>query len=177
MLKAAFMVSVLVLSACEPTNEGYAPTQPIAYSHAVHAGAMEIPCQYCHYAAERGPHAGIPSASVCMNCHRQVIPEHPEIQKVKNALESKEPIAWVRVHSLPDHVFFDHSVHVASGVECQTCHGQVQAMGKVRQTAPLTMGWCLSCHRDRMTETGGGEKQNGGAVRAGPLSDCAVCHH
>ncbi len=157
---------------CEPTNQGYTPSQPIQYSHAVHAGAMKIDCQYCHFGAERGRHAGIPPASICMNCHTQVRKDHPEIQKVRAALETGEPIEWVRVHYLPDHVYFDHSVHVKSSVNCQECHGPVESMGVVEQWAPLTMGWCVSCHRKKSTPRDSKE-----AVRASPLTDCGVCHH
>ena len=160
---------------CEPNNAGYQPTQPIAYSHALHAGVLKIPCQYCHYGAERGKHAGIPPASVCMNCHTQVLKDKPEVMKIKAALDSGKPIEWVRVHRVPDHVYFNHSAHIVGGVKCQTCHGPVQAMGRVEQKAPLSMGWCLSCHR-----TGGkgilGE-DNGLARVDSHLTDCVTCHH
>ena len=170
------LLSILPGGACEPNNQGYAPEQPINYSHAVHAGAMEIPCQYCHFGADRGRYAGIPPTSICMNCHTQVLPTHPEIEKLRAALDAGEPIQWVRVHTLPDHVYFDHSVHVGAGVECQTCHGPVEQMARVEQHEPLTMGWCLDCHR-----VGGGEdvdpERGVPTGQATPLTDCAVCHH
>lgn len=159
----------LASASCEPTNQGYAPDQPIDYSHAVHAGAMQIPCQYCHYSAARGRHAGIPPAQICMNCHVQVRPDHPEVQKVAQAIATDTPIEWVKVHALPDHVYFNHSVHVAGAVACETCHGPVATMGRVEQWAPLTMGWCLDCHRTDPKAEGRG--------RGGPLTECAVCHH
>ena len=171
MLNRSALVVAIVLCSCEPTNQGYAPEQPIKYSHAVHAGALQIDCEYCHYAAERGPHAGIPPAQVCMNCHDHVAKDHPEVLKIKEAIDSEAPIEWVRVHWLPDHVFFDHSIHIASGVGCTRCHGEVESMGRVAQAKELTMGWCLSCHRDVSSEAMGEE------VRASPLTDCAVCHH
>lgn len=172
------LVVAISLMGCEPNNQGYQPTQPIVYSHAVHAGSLKIPCQYCHYSAERGRNAGIPSASICMNCHGQVQKDHPEILKVKAAIADERPIEWVRVHQLPDHAFFDHSIHVASGVACQTCHGEIESMGLVRQEMPLTMGWCIDCHRQKGME----EAQARGvpaarAQRANRLTDCAVCHH
>ena len=167
-----FALASVWCMACEPNNQGYSPTQPIAYSHAVHAGAMQIECQYCHYGAERSRHAGIPPAKICMNCHEQVLPDHPEVAKIKVALETGEPIKWVRVHYVPDHVFFDHSVHVNADVSCQQCHGPIESMGRVEQWAPLTMGWCIECHRDSSEAS-----SPGNAVRASPLTDCAICHH
>jgi hypothetical protein len=183
--------AVLVLGGCEPTNRGYSPTQPVVYSHAVHAGAMKIPCTYCHYGAERGRYAGIPSAQVCMNCHTQVLKDNPEIAKVKKALGEAKPIEWVRIHRLPDFVAFDHSIHVKKGVACQTCHGPVETMGRVTQEAPLTMGWCLDCHRRSWPKAR--EKADVALLnlpkedayppgtapmtRANRLTDCAVCHH
>ena len=166
---AAFGMLTMAGLSCEPTNQGYAPTQPVAYSHAVHAGAMQIPCQYCHYTASRGRHAGIPPAQLCMNCHEQVKKDNPEVLKIKAALDSGEPIRWIRVHEVPDHVYFNHSAHVNGGVECAECHGEVSKMGRVEQWAPLTMGWCLDCHR--------GEPDAKLQDRGGPLTDCAVCHH
>ncbi len=160
---------------CEPNSQGYEPTQPIAYSHAVHAGAYKIPCQYCHYAAERGRYAGIPPASLCMNCHKQVAKKDPEFKKVKQALDEGRPIAWVRVHNLPDHTYFNHKVHVQAKVKCQTCHGPVETMGRVRHWAPLTMGWCLDCHRDQGANPG--SQPEPPRVQANRLTDCANCHH
>lgn len=168
--------ALLALAACEPTNQGYAPEQPVSYSHAVHAGGLRIPCLYCHYGAERGRYAGIPPAAICMNCHRQVLPQHPEIAKVKAALDEHRPLAWTRVHALPDLASFSHRPHVSAGVACQECHGAVEEMGRLRQDAPLTMGWCLRCHRRGSERTGAGF----GAIRAAQanrLTDCGVCHH
>ena len=165
----------LGLAACEPTNQGYAPAQPIQYSHAVHAGAMQIPCQYCHTGAERGRFAGIPPASVCLNCHKQVLPDHPEIRKVRAAVDEGQPIAWVRVHNLPDFAYFNHSAHVRAEIACQTCHGPVESMGRVTQFSPLTMGFCLDCHRKGTASFGRGSPVR--AAQANRLTDCAVCHH
>ena len=168
-LSALVVGLVLASAGCEPNNQGYAPDQPIKYSHALHAGAMQIPCQYCHFSAERGRHAGIPPAKVCMNCHTQVKPDLPEVMKIKAALDSGQPIPWVRVHKVPDHVYFNHSVHVSKGVACQDCHGQCQEMDVMQQWAPVNMGWCIDCHRTSpLLEE---------PSRGGPLTDCAVCHH
>lgn len=171
---------ILMLAGCEPTNQGYEPRQPVAYSHAVHAGSLELACTYCHYAAERGPFAGIPPSSICMNCHAQIKPQSDEVLKVVAALEQQEPIRWVRVHQLPDHAAFDHSAHVGAGeIDCQTCHGEVQGMGIVRQENSLTMGWCLSCHRQPPTAGAVATSLPGDPAIASrtSLTDCATCHH
>jgi len=149
---AVFVIAAaaaVAAAGCEPNNQGYEPRQPIAYSHAAHAGGSQVDCQYCHFQAERGRYAGIPPAQVCMNCHTQVLKDNEEVLKIKAAIDNNEPIEWVRVHRLPDHAYFNHSAHVVTGgIECQQCHGPVESMGLVRQDAPLTMGWCLECHRD-----------------------------
>lgn len=129
-------------------NQGYSPEQPIAFPHKVHAGDNKIPCLYCHYAARTSRHAGIPPASVCMNCHNILEKQTVEIEKLKEAVQQSMPIRWVKIHNLPDFVYFNHSQHVLSGVKCQTCHGPIETMTRVEQFAPLTMGWCLQCHRE-----------------------------
>ncbi len=141
-------------------DQHYAPVQPIAYSHKLHAGDLHIDCGYCHFNAERGKHAGVPPMSVCMGCHSQVKTGSPEIKKLADIVEKGSYVGddgvvneggvvhWARVHKLPDHVYFSHQWHVKAGVACQTCHGPVETMEVVRQFAPLTMGWCLDCHRN-----------------------------
>src|SRR6266567_1505691 len=129
-------------------HQGYAPEQPIAFPHKVHAGDYGIPCLYCHYGARTSRHAGIPSASVCMNCHSMLEKQTVEIEKMKEAVQMDRPIAWIKVHNLPDFVYFNHSQHVLSGVACQKCHGVVERMDRLEQAAPLTMGWCIECHRE-----------------------------
>ena len=173
-LTLGLLLAALGSVGCEPTNQGYAPAQPIVYSHAVHAGELEIPCQYCHFGAERGRYAGIPPAQICMNCHERSVPDHPEVKKIVAALQAKQPIRWVRVHWLPDHVYFNHSAHVNGGVVCQTCHGPVQEMGRVAQWAPLTMGWCVDCHR---TSAPADVLAIASTPRANRLTDCGTCHH
>jgi hypothetical protein len=143
-------------------QRGYQPTQPIKFSHQLHAGKHKIDCQYCHTSAAKGKASGIPSLNTCMNCHKAVVtgPTYgkEEIAKIYQAVgwdpEKKvysgtpKPVEWVRIHNLPDHVYFNHSQHVVAGkVECQTCHGPVQTMSEVYQFAPLSMGWCVNCHR------------------------------
>jgi hypothetical protein len=157
-------------------NRGYAPVQPIAYSHRVHAGDNKIPCLYCHTAAERGPIAGVPAASTCMNCHRVVMKDRPEVKKIAAAIASGRPIRWVRVHALPDHVVFDHSRHVNTGVACQTCHGPVETMDRVAQATSLTMGFCVNCHRAENGRSVVDSVRGARIVRA-TTTDCQSCHH
>jgi mono/diheme cytochrome c family protein len=140
-------------------QQGYQPEQPIAFSHALHAGQYEIQCQYCHTGVMKGKSANIPSANICMNCHQQIAVESEEIQKIYAAIDfdpdsqtygnNKQPIEWVRIHNLPDLAYFNHSQHVnVGGLECQTCHGPIQEMPVVYQYSKLTMGWCINCHRE-----------------------------
>lgn len=126
---------------------GYAPTQPIPFSHELHAGVRKIQCTYCHSNVDKSAHANVPSTAVCMNCHSQVKTDSPHVQKIIESYKQNKPIQWVNVHVLPDFVYFNHARHVQKGISCDTCHGQVQTMAKVRQEAPLTMGWCVNCHR------------------------------
>jgi len=144
------IISVVgVLFAVSPQwYQNYAPEQPIPFSHKRHAGQFKIPCLYCHAAAETSAFAEVPGLEVCMNCHNLVLPESPWIKKVKEHYDAKMPIAWVKVHVLPDFVRFNHKRHISAGVQCQTCHGPVETMEKVYQWAGLNMGWCIDCHRN-----------------------------
>ncbi|WP_461092813.1 c-type cytochrome [Spirosoma gilvum] len=129
-------------------QQGYAPKQPIAYSHKLHAGQYKIDCNYCHTGAQKGKNATIPAANICMNCHGVIKKESPEIQKIYTAIEENRPIEWVRVHNLPDLAYFNHAQHVNVGnVACQTCHGEIEKMEVVEARSSLTMGWCIDCHR------------------------------
>lgn len=128
-------------------NQGYAPEQPIPFSHKIHAGKFSIPCLYCHISAEKSRHATVPPVNVCMNCHRFVKTDSPFIQKVTEHYKTGKPIPWIKVHDLTDFTYFNHRRHIAKGVKCQECHGEVQEMDRVKQNAPLTMGWCVNCHR------------------------------
>ncbi len=154
-------------------DQGYSPVQPIHYSHKIHAGDNQIDCNFCHSSARKSKHSGIPSLNVCMNCHKNISEVAPEtateeyskefydgeIQKLYKAVGwdaenqqytgKTEPVKWVRIHNLPDFVYFNHSQHVTvAGIACQKCHGEIQEMEIVEQFAPLTMGWCINCHRE-----------------------------
>ena len=130
------------------TDVGYQPEQPVPFSHRLHAGELGLDCRYCHSTVEQAAHAAIPSTDTCMNCHTTVQTESLALRPVRESHATGEPIEWVRVHMLPDYAYFDHSVHLAAGVGCSSCHGRVDQMDIVRQEEPLSMSWCLSCHRD-----------------------------
>lgn len=148
-------------------QQGYAPEQPIKYSHKLHAGELQIDCKYCHSTAEKSKQASVPSVNTCMNCHKAVQLRDkydgeisPEIKKIYAAMDydaenqkygdNPKPIKWIRIHNLPDHAFFNHSMHTkGAGVTCQTCHGPIQEMEVVQQYSTLQMGWCINCHRER----------------------------
>jgi hypothetical protein len=130
------------------TQVGYAPEQPIPYSHKLHAGDLGIDCRYCHANIERSQEAMIPPTQACMGCHAIVKKDSPKLAALRASWQSGTPVEWVRVHRLADYVYFDHSVHLAAGVGCVSCHGRIDQMDVVRQDKPLAMGWCLECHRD-----------------------------
>lgn len=141
-------------------SKNYKPVQPIAFSHELHAGINQINCLYCHSSAEKSKIAGIPPVSTCMNCHKAIQQGESEagtaeIQKIYAAFDKNEPIEWVKIHNLPDHVYFNHSQHVAVGkIECQTCHGPVETMPELYQFTSLSMGWCINCHRQTDVQFG-----------------------
>lgn len=130
------------------TDVGYMPEQPVPYSHRLHAGELGIDCRYCHNTVEVGAHAGIPPTETCMNCHKLVLADSELIKPISDSYENGTALEWRRVHMLPDYAGFDHSVHIAAGVGCASCHGRVDKMETVVQIQPLSMGWCLSCHRN-----------------------------
>jgi hypothetical protein len=130
------------------TEVGYAPKQPVAYSHKLHAGDLGIDCRYCHYTVESAAMAAPPPTEICMNCHTRVGANSAALAPVRESYAQGTPIPWVRVHRLPDFVYFNHSAHVAAGVSCVSCHGRVDQMIEVKQVQPLHMAWCLDCHRD-----------------------------
>ncbi|MCF2445341.1 c-type cytochrome [Dyadobacter sp. CY345] len=135
-------------------QQGYAPKQPISFSHKLHAGEYKIDCNYCHTGVNRGKSAHIPSANICMNCHGVIKKESPEIQKIYTSIENNTPIEWVRVHNLPDLAYFNHSQHVnVGGLECENCHGDIAQMEVIQQRSSLTMGWCIDCHRKTEVNT------------------------
>lgn len=136
-----------------------APDQPIAFPHTIHAGKLSLPCDFCHLFVGRSREAGAPPLEKCMSCHRTVATDRDEIRKLTRFYEEKQPVEWIRIHSLPDFIYFSHKRHVKAGVDCSECHGNVREMKKIRRVSSLKMGWCVSCHRVR------------GASR-----DCATCH-
>lgn len=127
---------------------GYSPEQPVAYSHKQHAGDLGIDCRYCHSNVERSAKASVPPTETCMNCHAKVKTESLKLLPVRESFANDTPIPWIRVHNLPDYAYFDHSAHTSAGVGCVSCHGRVDQMPKIKQTEPLSMGFCLDCHRD-----------------------------
>jgi hypothetical protein len=127
---------------------GYAPAQPIPYSHKLHVDELGLDCRYCHANVERSPEAMIPPTQTCMGCHAVVKPVSPKLAALRDSWTSGTAVPWIRVHELPEHAYFDHSAHVAAGVGCVSCHGRIDQMDVVRLDAPLAMGECLECHRD-----------------------------
>ena len=175
-------------------QQGYAPKQPIAYSHKVHAGDYQIDCNYCHTGVTKSKNANIPSPNICMNCHSSIVEGTntgtAEIEKIYAAIENDQPIEWVRVHNLPDLAYFNHQQHYdVGGIDCQTCHGPIEEMEVVRQYSNLTMGWCINCHRDTELNTKGNgyydellkihesETDKPFTVEANGGLDCAKCHY
>jgi hypothetical protein len=178
----------------EAIRIGYQPTQPVPYSHALHVGEMGMDCRYCHNTVERSAKAAVPPAATCMNCHKSLHTTSPRLEPVRDSFENDTPLKWVRVHDLPDYVFFNHSAHVTRGVGCESCHGRIDLMGEVYQAKPLTMMWCLDCHRapekhlrpvEEVT-TMGYQPVDGDQLTVGerlrkekdinPSTDCSTCH-
>jgi hypothetical protein len=129
------------------TDVGVVQAQPVFFSHKHHVADDGIDCRYCHTSVEESPFAGMPSIEICMNCHRQIWNESPMLEPIRTSYRTGAPIAWKRVHDLPDFVYFDHSIHVAKGVGCETCHGRVDRMPLLWRVNTLQMDWCLECHR------------------------------
>jgi len=130
------------------TEVGYTPVQPVAYSHKLHAGDLGMDCRYCHYTVESAAVAAPPPTEICMNCHTRVGATSASLAPVRESYSKGTPIPWVKVHRLPDYVYFNHSAHVNAGVSCVSCHGRVDQMIEVKQAEPLNMAWCLDCHRN-----------------------------
>ena len=152
-------------------NQGYAPDQPVKFSHKLHAGDLKMDCQYCHFAADKGRHAGIPPTELCLNCHSQVKTNSPEIKKLQEALDSGENIQWNRVNFFPDYAYFNHAQHVnVAHLDCKQCHGPVDEMEIYYQHEKLNMGWCINCHRDKGIAPPEDHKRAAGG-------DCQKCHY
>lgn len=130
------------------TGQSLTLDQPVPFSHQHHVGGLGLDCRFCHSGVETSAVAGIPPTHTCMTCHSQLYTQTAMLAPVRSSLARNQPIRWNKVNKLPDYVYFDHSIHVAKGVGCTTCHGDVDHMPLTRQAAPLTMGWCLDCHRD-----------------------------
>jgi hypothetical protein len=129
------------------TDVGYSPKQPVDYSHKLHAGDLGMDCRYCHTTVEVSAKANVPPTETCMNCHTLIGIDKPTLDLVRESWTTGKSIEWVRVHDLPDYSFFNHSAHITAGIGCESCHGNIAAMVKVEQKQPLSMGWCLDCHR------------------------------
>jgi hypothetical protein len=130
------------------TGQGVAPEQPVPFSHQHHVAGLGIDCRYCHTSVENAAFAGIPPTKTCMNCHKQIWTNAPMLEPVRASFRDNKPLVWSRVHDLPDFAYFNHSIHVAKGVGCATCHGQVDRMPLMYQQNSLQMEWCLDCHRE-----------------------------
>ena len=174
------------------TRVGYRPAQPTAFSHNVHVSQVGMDCRYCHSSVEKSWYSNLPATSTCMNCHDQILKNDPRLAVVRDSALSGEPIPWVQVHKLPDFVYFNHAVHVNRGVSCLECHGQVNKMDEVAVAKPLSMAFCLDCHRnpsqrlrplDKITQLDWLPTTNsaqGDAIRRDwkiqSLTSCSTCH-
>jgi len=130
------------------TRVGYSPIQPAPFSHKVHVNQISMDCRYCHDTVDKSWYAELPSASTCMNCHEQILRDDPRLALVRESVTNNQPIPWVKVHTLPDYVYFNHAAHVNQGVSCLECHGDVNNMDEIRVVQPLSMSFCLDCHRN-----------------------------
>ncbi len=195
LLGGAVYTVVLIAYGLSPqtTNVGYAPEQPVPYSHAVHVSELGIECLYCHNTVDVAAQASLPPTQTCMNCHASVLTDKETLAPVVESYETGLPIPWVRVHDLPDFVFFNHSAHLSAGVSCVSCHGRVDQMDVVSQVESLSMKWCLDCHRDPDPHLRPSDKitdlawtpeidarELGAALRAEheiqPSTSCSICH-
>lgn len=184
---AAVTFALLIYASPDNLQVGYRPEQPVHYSHRLHAGELGLDCRYCHANVERSQEAMVPPTQTCMGCHSVIHTETGSLQPVRDSWASGEPIEWVRVHKLPEHVYFDHSVHLAAGVGCASCHGRVDQMDVVQIDQPISMGWCLDCHRnptealrprDQITNMEWTPDGHGDERRASvnPPEHCSGCH-
>lgn len=130
------------------SDVGYQPIQPVAFDHSLHVGQLGIDCRYCHTFVDKSSFSNIPDAATCMNCHNQILPDSPALAPIRESVASGNPVKWVKIHSMPDYVYFNHAVHVNRGVSCVECHGKVNEMSVVFRDKSLTMQFCLDCHRN-----------------------------
>jgi hypothetical protein len=146
---AVYVVAMLYYGGSPETwRVGYSPKQPVPFSHALHAGQLGMDCRYCHTTVEGAAFAAVPPSATCMNCHKQIAPTSRKLLVVRETFAQEAPVPWIKVHSLPDYVYFNHSAHVTRGVSCVSCHGRVDQMEQVHIVKPLSMSWCLDCHRN-----------------------------
>ena len=129
------------------TRVGYMPVQPVPFSHDIHANQLGMDCRYCHSFVEVAAHSNVPNTQVCMNCHTQVQKDSPKLAALRESWKTGLPVSWVQIHKTPGFAYFNHSVHVNRGVSCYSCHGGINRMEAVYEKQPLSMGWCLECHR------------------------------
>lgn len=198
------VVMVAYGTAPSTTNVGYSPEQPVPFSHKLHVGTLKMDCRYCHSTVDKAAHAAVPATQTCVNCHSAANPDgsvansaiHTNSEKllpVRQSQASGDPIEWERVHDLPDFVYFDHSAHVNRGVSCVSCHGRVDRMEEVYQAEPLSMAWCLDCHRNPTPhlrpqeyitqldwQPEGDAEELGARIQAeleiNPSTNCSTCH-
>ncbi len=178
----------------EYTDVGYKPRQPIPYSHELHAGELGIDCRYCHASVETSAAASLPPTQTCMNCHALVARDSPSVAALLRSADTGEPIRWIRVHKTPDYAYFNHSVHVRKGIGCASCHGDVTEMEEIELVEPLSMRWCLDCHRnpdphfrplDQITTPKWARVSDPATFaetfkrdhRIAPSTECSACHH
>lgn len=192
---AALGVGAMLIRSDYATGVGINRVQTVPFSHQHHVGGLGLDCRYCHSGVETSPVAGVPPTETCMTCHSQLWTNAAMLAPVRESLARRAPLRWKRVHDLPDYVYFDHSIHIAKGVGCTTCHGQIDDMPLMHKAAPLTMQWCLSCHRspeahlrspDKIFSTEwtppSDQKAQGEKLKAHfnidtrHLTDCSVCH-
>jgi menaquinone reductase, multiheme cytochrome c subunit len=189
-----YLVAMLYYGGSPETwRVGYSPKQPVPFSHALHAGQLGMDCRYCHTTVEAAAFAAVPPSATCMNCHKQIAPTSRKLQVVRETFAQEAPVPWVKVHYLPDYVYFNHSAHVTRGVSCVSCHDRVDQMAQVYVAKPLTMSWCLDCHRnpepylrppefvtdlnwvpeDGALETGKRVREQ---LHINPSTSCSTCH-
>lgn len=145
-----FYVTTLMGLGASPKTlaAGYSPIQPVPYSHALHVGKLGLDCRYCHTTVEKAAFAAIPPTETCMNCHTNIRKDSVLLQPIRDSWATGQPMHWIKIHDLPNYVYFNHSAHINHGVGCIECHGHIDQMDRVYQAKPLSMGWCLECHRD-----------------------------
>ena len=188
-----YLIAVVAFGASpRSTDVGYQPTQPIPFSHALHAGELALDCRYCHNTVEQAGHAAVPPTATCLNCHLMVHTESLQLEPLRESIESGQPLEWVRVHDLPDYAYFNHAAHVNRGVGCVSCHGRIDKMEVVFQHEPLSMSWCIDCHREpeqhlrpldqitNMTWAPENQLEVGHSVMeelgVAPRESCSTCH-